>query len=129
MYRFSPKSFSNLVTCDPRLQLVFKEVIKYRDCTILAGYRDQVTQNELFRQGRSQVEWPDGKHNQSPSEAIDVAPYPIDWNDIDRFHYFGGFVMGVAESCGVGLRWGGDWDMDGQVNDNRFDDLVHFELI
>jgi len=27
------------------------------------------------------------------------------------------------------LRWGGDWDRDTQVDDNNFDDLVHFELV
>ena len=26
------------------------------------------------------------------------------------------------------IRWGGDWDMDTQTKDNKFDDLVHFEL-
>ena len=30
---------------------------------------------------------------------------------------------------GVEIRWGGDWDSDTQVKDNKFDDLVHFELI
>lgn len=29
---------------------------------------------------------------------------------------------------GVTLRWGGDWDSDTEVNDNSFDDLVHFEI-
>jgi hypothetical protein len=28
----------------------------------------------------------------------------------------------------IPLRWGGDWDSDTEVNDNGFDDLVHFEL-
>jgi len=29
---------------------------------------------------------------------------------------------------GMKIRWGGDWDMDTQTKDNKFDDLVHFEL-
>lgn len=45
-----------------------------------------------------------------------------------RFYYFGGFAKGVAEVGGVPLRWGGDWDSDTFVDDQRFDDLVHFEL-
>ena len=36
--------------------------------------------------------------------------------------------MDVAKSMGITLRWGGDWDMDTQVKDNKFDDLVHFEI-
>ncbi len=39
-----------------------------------------------------------------------------------------GYVMGTAQSLGYPLRWGGDWDADTETNDNRFDDLVHFEL-
>jgi len=30
---------------------------------------------------------------------------------------------------GVTLRWGGDWDRDTEVQDNSFDDLVHFEIV
>jgi hypothetical protein len=29
---------------------------------------------------------------------------------------------------GIELRWGGDWDQDFEVKDNRFDDFPHFEL-
>lgn len=67
--------------------------------------------------------------------AVDVAPYPIDWEDRDRLHYFAGYVMGTAAylyDLGVmsyRVRFGGDWDMDTQTADNTFDDLVHFELI
>ena len=60
--------------------------------------------------------------------AVDVAPYPIDWEDRDRFHYFGGYVLGIAKSLGLNIRWGGDWDQDTQTKDNKFDDLVHFEI-
>jgi len=64
-----------------------------------------------------------------PSLAVDVAPYPIDWNDRERFCYFAGYVKGIAKSLGTELRWGGDWDRDTQVKDNNFDDLPHFELV
>lgn len=60
--------------------------------------------------------------------AVDVVPYPVDWQDRDRFHYFAGFVLGMATARGVKLRWGGDWDSDTEVDDNVFDDLPHFEL-
>jgi hypothetical protein len=75
------------------------------------------------------VQWPDSKHNQSPSMAVDVAPYPIDWADRERFNYFAGYVMGVASQHGIALRWGGDWNRDWKVRDNNFDDLPHYELI
>ena len=31
-------------------------------------------------------------------------------------------------SMGVNLRWGGDWDQDFEVQDNKFDDFPHFEI-
>ena len=42
--------------------------------------------------------------------------------------FFGGLVTGLAKQKGIPLRWGGDWDGDNNFKDNRFDDLVHFEL-
>lgn len=82
----------------------------------------------MFELGRSKLKWPKGKHNKRPAEATDAAPYPIDWEDRERFIMFGGYVLGIAFELNIGLRWGGDWDRDTQVKDNRFDDLVHFEL-
>jgi len=64
-----------------------------------------------------------------PSLAVDAAPYPIDWNDRDRWMRFSGFVLGVARAYGVTLRWGGDWDRDWDVADNRFNDWPHFEIV
>lgn len=129
MPRYSKRSRERLETCDERLQRIFSRVIEICDNTILIGHRGEEEQNEAYRTGHSKVKWPEGKHNAIPSEAIDAAPYPIDWNDRERFTLFAGLVLGVAEEMGIKIRWGGDWDRDWQINDNRFDDLVHFELM
>mgnify|MGYP003108562111 FL=1 len=128
MPRFSRKSLSKLETCDERLQKIFKKVVKGFDCTIIEGHRGKEKQNEAFRKGNSKLKFPNGKHNSLPSIAVDVIPYPIDWEDRERMSYFAGYVLGCAKSMGITLRWGGDWDMDTHVKDNKFDDLVHFEL-
>jgi len=128
MPRFSTRSKSRLHTCDERLVDLFNEVVKKFDCTIIEGHRGKKAQNEAFNKGNSKVKFPNGKHNQSPSVAVDVAPYPIDWSDRDRFHYFSGYVLGIASQMGLKIRWGGDWDMDTKTKDNKFDDLVHFEI-
>ena len=60
---------------------------------------------------------------------VDVVAYPIDWNDRERQTLFAGYVLGLAKSMGITLRWGGDWDRDTDVQDNKFDDLMHFELV
>jgi peptidoglycan L-alanyl-D-glutamate endopeptidase CwlK len=128
MYKFSQRSKERLLTCHPDIIRVMKEVIKGVDCTILEGHRPQEKQDDVYSKGLSKVKWPHSKHNASPSLAVDVAPYPIDWNDTQRFYYFGGYVLGVADQLGVNLRWGGDWDGDNDLSDQHFMDLVHWEL-
>ena len=128
MASFSDRSRDNLATCDERLQEVFDQVVQHFDCTVLEGHRGGARQNQMISEGKSQLDWPNSNHNTSPSSAVDVAPYPIDWSNRDRFTYFAGYVMGTAQSLGYPLRWGGDWDADTKTSDNRFDDLVHFEI-
>lgn len=126
--KYSKSSADKLASCHEDLQLVFNLVLQHIDTTVIEGHRPESRQNELYRTGKSQLQWPEGKHNSTPSLAIDVAPYPINWKDRERFTLYAGFVLGIAASKGIKLRWGGDWDMDNQVADNNFDDLVHFEL-
>ena len=129
MPKFGKTSKERLATCDERLQKVFNEVINYVDCSVLEGHRDERKQNQYFSEGKSKVQYPFGRHNTKPSRAVDVAPYPIDWNDRERFHLFAGFVLGIAYSMDISLRWGGDWNQNFEVDDNKFDDFPHFELL
>ena len=125
------RSLEKLYTCTPAIQEVFLEVDrreKFR-FKVSEGHRTIERQEELYELGRSKVKH--GKHNESPSQATDIIPLQangtIDWNDRELFTFFAGYVLGVADSMGVTLRWGGDWDSDKDLKDNNFDDLVHFE--
>jgi len=128
MPRFGKKSKEQLATCDERLKRVFNEVIKTVDCSVLEGHRSEDRQNALYKEGKTKVKYPHGRHNELPSRAADVVPYPIDWDDRERFHLFAGYVLGTAKQMGVNLRWGGDWNINWFVDDNKFDDFPHFEL-
>ena len=128
MPRFGRKSKERLNTCDSKLQKVFNEVIKHVDCSVLEGHREKDRQNKLYEEGKTKVKYPNGRHNRQPSSAVDVTPYPVDWEDRERQTLFAGFVIGVASQMDINIRWGGDWDQDFQVIDNRFDDFPHFEL-
>lgn len=127
MPSFSDTSKAKLATCHPDLRRLFNEVVKGFDCTIVEGYRNKEKQDSLYPRF-TQVKFPNSKHNVQPSNAVDVVPYPIDWDDHHRMYYFAGYVTGVAERLGISVRWGGDWDTDTEVSDNSFNDLVHFEL-
>ena len=139
MPRFSQRSLNNLATCHIDLQVLFNEVIKTFDCIVTDGHRNKIDQDKAYYSGHSKVKWPNGKHNKFPSYAADVYPWEpkviVDWNDNQRFHYFGGYVMGIANMLkNEGrithlVRWGGDWNMNTQIKDERFRDTGHFELI
>ena len=124
MYRFGKRSRKRLKGVKPELVNVLNELIKIMDVTIIEGLRSQERQDELVAKGASKTKY--SKHIQG--RAVDLAPYPIDWKDRERFHYMGGMLRGIAQNMGVDVRWGGDWDSDGEIKDNHFDDLVHIEL-
>lgn len=137
MPEFSKESKRKLMTCHGKLQALFVEVVKDWDCTILTGYRGKQEQEELYRQGKTQLTFPHSKHNKTPAMAVDVAPYHDDephirWDNANEFAHFAGYVKGIAKNRGMDIRWGGDWDMDGlpvpEDPDEDFDDVVHFEL-
>ncbi len=129
MPKFGKKSKSRLETCHPELRRLFQEVVNCFDCSVLQGHRSKEDQDNAYHEGRSKLKFPKSKHNKKPSEAVDVAPYPIDWNDKERFYYFAGVVKGIAIKMDIKIRWGGDWDSDTDVKDQTFMDLPHFELV
>lgn len=129
MYKFGKTSNKRLGTLCLPLQHILNTAIRCIDFSILEGHRNKLTQNKYYREGKSKLQYPLSKHNSYPSHAVDIAPYPINWEDRDRFAYLAGVIKGTAHSLGYKIRWGGDWDNDNDFKDNNFDDLVHFELM
>ena len=124
MPRFGKRSKERLRGIDARLVSVLNELIKIMDVTIIEGLRSEQRQEKLLKAGSTKTKF--SKH--IIGKAVDLAPYPIDWEDRDRFHYMGGMIRGIAKQLNVPVRWGGDWDGDGETKDNSFDDLVHVEI-
>jgi len=66
--------------------------------------------------------------------AVDVVPWPIEWDNIERMKYFAGYVMGVAKmlkdygAISHELISGLDWDNDTILKDTTFKDHPHFQL-
>lgn len=101
------QSLERLMTCHDDLQLLILDVAQrinagelfvagIRDITVLCGYRGQLEQNRAFIDGKSKLDWPHSKHNKTPSLAVDIAPFPIDWKDRDAFMILRGFVLARA---------------------------------
>ena len=132
MPTFSNISLERLQTVDPDLQTLFHEVIKHVDCSIISGVRTDEEQQALYAKGRTDagdiVTYKDGivnKSNHQSGLAVDVAPYPVNWKDIDRFRAFGWFVKDIAKTLkrtgkiDNDITWGGEW---------KWKDYAHFEI-
>jgi hypothetical protein len=120
MAKFSQVSKERLATCDHRLQELMNDVIQHVDISILCGYRGKEDQDKACAAGNSKAPFPTSRHNCSPSQAVDVAPFPIDWNDLKRFKELGALVKERAAVLGIPIEWGGDW--------KKFVDLPHYQL-
>ena len=120
MPRYSSVSQGRLDTCIPELRLVFNEVILVKDCSILCGHRGMNEQQRLFRTGKSQLDWPESKHNSFPSRAVDVVPYPVDWEDLLDFEILAAIAFEIAQKKGIALEWGGNW--------KSFKDYPHWQV-
>ena len=109
---FGKSSQKKLESCHPKLIALFTEVARTcpMESTILVGYRGADEQNKAVADGRSKLKYPKSKHNHKPSLAIDIAPYPIKWDDVKSFWLFCWIRNGDCRSYGnqssVGWRLG-----------------------
>ena len=125
MYKFGKTSKKKLEGVHPDIIKVLDELIKLMDVTVVEGLRTQERQNKLYADGASKTT----KSKHILGKAVDIAPYPINWDDKEHFYYMCGMIRGIAHSLGIKIRVGADWDSDGKIRDQEFDDLVHFELL
>ncbi len=114
-------SLARLATCHDDLQSLIRDVAErvdagdlfvagIRDITVICGHRGKADQGRAFLDGKSKLDWPHSKHNRTPSLAVDIAPYPIDWKDTGAFMVLRGFVL--ARAAALGLKVGViSWDM------------------
>lgn len=120
MPKFGLKSLQNKKTLHPLLQEIVDEAIKHTDFSIIWGYRTKEKQNEAYAKGNSQLRFPLSKHNRNPSEAMDLVPWPVDWNNIPAFEQLSKLIKWIAKEKEIEIVWGGDW--------KRFRDYAHYEL-
>ena len=120
--RLSKRSIDRLSTCNQKLIALFATAIEETpiDFTVLEGFRDADRQNYLYENGKSLARFPKSKHNHYPSRACDVAPVPIDWENIDRFIQLSEHIKSIAMKLNIDIVWGGDWQ--------TFRDYPHYEL-
>ena len=126
--KLSKRSLDRLVGVNPSLVAVFKKACESMpfDITVLEGLRTAERQAELLKQGATKVQV--SRH--MSGNAIDIAPYPIDWNDTERFKIVAHHMFAAAKELGIAIRWGGNWSRQDETvkPTSSFVDMPHFEL-
>lgn len=130
-YSYGKTSRERLETCHPLLQELFNRVIKHTDTSIFCGERGEEAQTKAFEEGKSLAQYPESSHNNSPSLAVDAGPYPEGYGSIPAFMALHDIVLRCWSQMKTGdyiLVWGGDWDADGDYDDQKLFDPAHWEI-
>ena len=126
--KLGQRSIDRLKGVNPSLVAVFKRACETMpfDVTVLEGLRSYERQQELLKQGATKVSI--SRH--MSGNALDIAPYPIDWNDLERFQIVAEHMFKAAKELGIVIRWGGTWERSftKPVKWAKFLDAPHFEL-
>lgn len=96
------------------------------DITVIEGVRSAERQQELLKAGATKV----SVSRHMSGNAIDIAPYPIDWNDKEKFRIVAHHMFAAAKELGITIRWGGNWSRENELVKpvSSFVDMPHFEL-
>ena len=150
-FNLSQKSLDRLVGVDERLQRVVKRAIELskQDFMVLEGVRTRQQCMTNYGKGRTiaqcvakgvpaqyanpnaaKVTWLNNpfasKH--VSGKAVDLVPYPVDWNDLKKFDVIAQAMLQASKELGIPIRWGADWDADGKPRERGEFDSPHFEI-
>lgn len=119
---FGERSEKALSTCHPDLVAVARRALQLTtiDFTVTEGHRGKAAQEAAFAAGRSKLHFGESKHNRQPSEALDIVPWPVNWNDARLFREIALAFQGASRELGIEIKWGGNF--------KTFVDFPHFEL-
>jgi len=137
-YKLGPASLGKLKGLHPNLVAVVTRAIEIseQDFAVICGVRTLSEQKELYAQGRTKpgniVTWTlNSRHlpaDDGLGRAVDLAPYPIDWNTVSKFDVIAAAMMKASKELGIPIRWGADWDQDGVARERGETDSPHWEL-
>lgn len=121
-FKFGKKSMERLKQCDIRLQTLCEKMLSRSafDMTVTCGHRTKEEQEKAFNEGRSKAHFGQSKHNSFPSKAVDICPYPINWDKDDiRWHKMIALAYDTSRLLGIKIRCGMFFS---------FEDYPHIEL-
>ena len=133
MRKWGTRSLKVRAELDLRLVAVVDRLLhEVTDLSLISGHRGKEEQNALLAQKKSKLEFPQSKHNNFPSLAVDFQPYPMPDTEAKLWGalgYIAAHAIIIGREEGVCIRWGGDWNRNGDLTDQTFDDLFHLEIV
>lgn len=127
-FSFGTRSLSNLSGVHPDLLACAHYALRVTkvDFAVTWGLRTAAQQKAIFDRGRS---WTlDSRHR--TGHAVDTVAWvngAADWDLKPQIAVHDAFEQ-AAEALQVNVRWGGDWDEDGDTEDEKRRDAYHHEL-
>lgn len=117
-YELGLRSRQNLSGVHPDLVAVVERAIQItkQDFMVIEGVRNIDRQRQLVKAGASKTL--NSRH--ITGHAVDLCPYPVDWNDLGKFKAISEAVLEAAKELGIDVEWGGDW--------KKFFDGPHYQL-
>jgi peptidoglycan L-alanyl-D-glutamate endopeptidase CwlK len=138
-YKLGFRSRQRLAGVHPDLVAIVERAIDLstQDFSVLCGVRTKEEQQRLYDQGRKTpgpiVTWTLNSRHLPAADgfgrAVDLIPNPVDWNDPKKFDAISEAMFAAAKQLGKKLRWGADWDMDGNARERGESDSPHFEIV
>lgn len=130
MPKFDKYSAKRLETAHPLLRKLMEEAIKQYAFIVADSQRGRIAQEKAFAQGHSKVHFGSSAHNWAPALALDLWPAPFDPNvNHEEFHILQlQIIKPLAVKMGIPIRQGIDFNMDGNLSNDKWDDLPHIEL-
>lgn len=130
MPTFNKSSLDRLKQSHPLLQKLLGAAILEYDFIIAGSQRNRKDQEAAYKGGFSKVHFGDSAHNWSPSIAVDI--YPAPYNPKTPVKEFVKLQIEVikplAKKLEIPIRQGIDWNRNGNLTDDKWDDLPHIEL-
>ena len=137
MFKFSNRSKQRLMGVHPNLVHVVERALELSpvDFAVIEGFRTLARQQELYSQGRTMpgkiVTWT-MKSKHLDGSAVDIAPVDtkgkILWEDVHVFEHIATAMFTAAHELSIPVRWGADWDQDGNPRERGESDSPHWEL-
>lgn len=134
-YNLSERSLTRAKDVNPKLINLILLAIRRTPVDFGVAYqggkRTPEEQNQLFKEGYSKCDGYEKLSKHQSGDAIDLNVF-VGSKVVDNKEMLcviAGVMFACADELNLKIRWGLDWNQNGDIRDNTFNDVYHFEII